>query len=127
MRQNGALNGSFLIPLITYFLLIFLREANNFKKGFYFFVASYLFALALNIYIPVMTIAYLLFFLISVFLFRIAKFREMLEFINRRSSLLWVTAAIVVVILISLPVWALYYDFHNKSEMFPSVRIFQKK
>ena len=73
-----------------------------------------------------MTIAYLLFFLISVFLFRIAKFREMLEFINRRSSLLWVTAAIVVVILISLPVWALYYDFHNKSEMFPSVRIFQK-
>lgn len=126
MRQNGALNGSFLIPLITYFLLLFFEEDRNIKKGFYFFIASYLFALTLNIYIPVMTIFYLLFFLILIFLFKIAKLQEIFKFVKSRNGLFWIAASVVVIILISLPVLTLYHDFHNNNEIFPSVRVLQK-
>ncbi len=128
MRQNGALNSFFLTPLIIYFILLFFREADNIKKGFYFFIASYLFSLTLNIYIPAGVMFTVLVFVVFAFLFRLAKIRACVSFMKTRQGLFLSLMSVLVVLLISLPLLALYYSFNNAetNEMFPSVRIFQK-
>ena len=128
MRQNGALNSFFLLPSITCFILLFFQENDDSKKRFYFFIASYLFALTLNIYIPAGVIFFVFLFLIFVFLFRSERIRETFNFMKSRQGLFSLGIAVIVVILISLPLLALYYSFHDAdvNEMFPSVRILQK-
>jgi len=126
MRQNGALNSFFLIPLITFFILSFVKESAKDKKGLYFFIASYLFAIALNVYIPAGVIFFLLALLICIFIFRMARINETVKFIKSRSGFFLLSMSVIVVMLISLPTLALYYNFHEDNEIFPSVRIFQK-
>jgi len=128
MRQNGALNSFFLLPSITYFILMFFIDNDTNKKRFYFFSASYLFALTVNIYIPAGVMFFVFLFLIFVFLFRPERIRETFNFMKSRKGLFSLGVAVIVVVLISFPVLALYYSFHDAdiNEMFPSVRIFQK-
>ncbi len=128
MRQNGALNSFFLTPLIIYFVLLFFEESDYKKRGFYFFIASYLFAVTLNIYIPAGVMFSVLLFVFFAFLFRSARIRESISFIKDKRGLFFSLISVLVVLLISLPSFALYYSFHNAgtNEMFPSVRIFQK-
>lgn len=126
MRQNGALNSFFLVPFIIYFMLLFFEESDNKKKGFYFFIASYLFALTLNVYIPSGVMFSVALFVVFAFIFKIAKIDETIGFIKSRKGLISIGISAITAILISFPVFALYYDFHNDTEIFPSVRIFQK-
>ena len=67
---------------------------------------------------------YVLLFLTFAFIFKITRIKETVEFIKDRYGLILIAA--VMIILIAFPVIALYYDFHNDSELFPSIRIFQK-
>ncbi len=126
MRQNGALNSFFLVPFITFFVLLFSKETDNGKRWFYCLVISYLCALSLTIYIPSGTLFYLALLLLSVFLFRLVRLQDIVRLLGHRTSPLWLSLSVVVAVLVALPVAALYYDFSNGNEIFPSVRILQK-
>lgn len=125
MRQNGALHFFFLIPFITFFLLLFFR-ATPAKKGFYLFVVSFLGAIALLVNIPLWLLFYIFLFAILVFAFKIAAIKPIIQFLRTRYGFLWILLCVGVVLLVSFPVIELYYEFHHDTELFPSVRLLQK-
>src|SRR5208337_437498 len=126
MRQNGALYSFFLLPFILFFLLLFFKEPNKRRKSLYCFIVAYLLALSFNINIPSGIMFAVLLFLLFSFLFKSGLFRETIDFIRTRQGTASMMLSLLLIVLISLPVIALYYDFHINNEEFPSVRILQK-
>jgi len=122
MRQNGALTPIFLIPIISFFLIKFFEEYNINKKGFYFFAFTTLCAIACLNHIPSAIIFFVLLFFVFAFIFKIINLRETLKFLTSKYGLLWIGASIIIMILISSPVFVLYHELNNNNEMFPSAR-----
>jgi len=124
MRQN--IQPFFLIPFITFFLILFFNESRNHRKGFYLFVSSFLFAVSLHRWIPMFLLFYLLLFVILVFVLKVADLRANLRFLVSRSGIVWISASIIVVLLIASPIIALYYELSFDTEYFPTIRFLQK-
>jgi hypothetical protein len=124
MRQN--IQPFFLIPFITFFLLMFFSESRNTRKGFYLFIISFLCAISLHRWIPMFLLFYLLLFVILVFGLRIADLKMNLRFLASKSGIVWIAASIIVIILIVSPIVVLYYELSYNTEYFPTVRFLQK-
>lgn len=127
MRQNGALNVIFMVPLMTLFLLLFLREeVSGFRKGFYFFVASFLFAVSSHVFLPSVTILYGVVLLAACFCFRYAAAKRAISFFLSRDGFAWGLLSCAVAALICAPIVALWLDASFQNELFPTLRFLQK-
>ncbi len=126
MVQTGGLTASFLIPLTTFFLMRFWNASRIHQQGLYLCTASFLFAVSLQIYIPIWIIFYFLIFSTGVFLFKIVEIKRILQFIRHKHGVLWISASLLIIVLLSSPVIALYYELQYDTEHFPTLRILQK-
>lgn len=124
MRQN--IQPFFLIPLITVFLLLFFNESRNHRKGFYLFMSSFLFVISLHRWIPMFLLFYLFLFVILVFALNIADLRANLRFLVSKSGIVWLSASIIVIMLIIAPILVLYRELSFDTEYFPTIRFLQK-
>ncbi len=115
-----------LIPLITYFLLLFLQEQESFKKGLYLFVVSYIISASLNVYIPVWLLFYLLVLVPLLFIFKAADIRHTFQFLMSRTGLSWLGTSAIVSLCVAAPVFALYNEIRYGSVYIPTIRFLQK-
>jgi len=124
MRQNIQM--FFLIPFITFFLLLFLKESRFNRKGFYLFITGFFFVVSLHRWIPIFLLFYLLLLVIFVFLVKVADLKANMRFFTSKHGILWTGASIIVVLLISSPIIALYYELSHDTEYIPTLRFLQK-
>lgn len=116
----------FSIPLLTFFLLSFFQETLSNKKGLFLFVASFLFGISLNSYIPIWLLFYLPLLVILLFLCKIADVKQTFRFFINKVGRRWLLMSLLLVLLLSTPMLALYYEFRFSSEHFPTVRFLQR-
>lgn len=126
MRQNGALNVIFMIPFLTLLFFLFIKEEDLHRKGFYFFLASFLCAASAHVFIPTITIFYLTVLFASALLFGFLDKKKMFSFFLSRVGFLWTISALFVAALVCAPIFALWYDTAYHNELFPTLRFLQK-
>ncbi len=122
MRQCSFI--SFLyIPFIIYCIHKFDKYPPGKRKGVYFFIASYLFALSLNIYIPTGILYFLIIFAIFSMVFKLYSFKENLAFLVSKRGRTWFALSVGITALLSTPLIVLYLE---KDEVIPTLRFIQK-
>jgi len=123
--QNGSLHSVYLIPLISFFIMLFFNKNSKSKKGFYFFISIILISIGTLVYIPSAIIFHVIFFIIFGVLFKIFSVGNIIEFFKLKYYYRWSIPAIILGILIIAPVGQFYWQVTHDNELFPSLRVLQ--
>lgn len=123
-RQIGVVAVSFLTPLALYCLLLFFDNIKNHKRYLYLFCFVLVSGISMNMYIPAYFLFNLFFFSITIFALRIVNFGEIVRSLYDRKLIAYIFLSIVVLIMMTAPLLALYKD--SRGELFPSVRVMIK-